>query len=408
MGRRKNISSPMMIDTLFAPLIDSFDIVQSDTLEQWFYVNKETNQGTIGVYSPDRTETPLILTPTIKAVDKDTNEVYTPSFSTLQWFITIGNGSEAEVTSVTATDDFYLSGNNLVVRKYGKLAPGTDPIKCRCAAVYVDPRNLAPVSVGNEVLLTVSQDATQDMPDITLNCEKMVPFNPLRYNPNDVSSSSLRTITAKVMLGDKDLTADSQLLWTATDDIIKTETNISATVQDGGVARKKFPCFVSATGATLTVDMMYTERINIICRVMNPDTNQPYPAKAYATLRWVTKDIKGITYSKQGAAVDSTSGDKTFELIVNMDGETLSEDIKDAHLAYNWKSRKTSVSSLSDKGWGKTLLMRKSELKNNKENGIIPTTLVHADIYLLGAYEHVTQDGEAVTQNGEIVYQRPI
>jgi hypothetical protein len=79
MGRRLNISQPTVISTTLVPLSDYFDIVASDAIEQWYYVNT-------GEYKPDRTETPLILTPIIKAVDEDTGIAYTPTLAPVKWY----------------------------------------------------------------------------------------------------------------------------------------------------------------------------------------------------------------------------------------------------------------------------------------------------------------------------------
>lgn len=396
MGRRLNIAEPMTVDTLLTPLNDKFKIVPSDVLEQWYYVNTDT-------YSPNRQTTPLVLTPTIEAVDPETNKSYKPSFSTVEWYVRIGNGSETKADSVTS-ETIYQSGATLVVRQN---VSGTNYIGVRCRAVYVDPRDLAYIEVGESVVLTASRDATVNLPDITLLCEKMIPFNPLRYNPSDANASPLVTIPAQSRIGGVDVTADTTFKWFATDDTHTIETAIDATTQSGGVTVPVFPCFVSKSGASLVINMMYTERINIICRaVKDATTGECYPAKAYATARWIVPPIDGITVSKQGASVNSTAGDKVFEMIVNMQGESLSDNVKRAHLLYNWFSRKSNITTLTNKGWGETLRMTAEELKSTRVNGILPTSLVHANIYMRGAYEPVRQGDEVVTQGGVIVYER--
>ena len=88
MGKRLNISQPAVIFTDLQPLSDIFDITPSDSLEQWYYVNS-------GEYSPNRNDTPLILTPTIKAVDESSGSMYTPSFLNVAWYLlTPGNSTD--------------------------------------------------------------------------------------------------------------------------------------------------------------------------------------------------------------------------------------------------------------------------------------------------------------------------
>lgn len=402
MGRRKNISEAFVVDTILTPLSTRFRLETSDTPEQWYYVNTDT-------YSPDREETPLVITPSIRAYDPDTGTSYTPSLGTKNWYVKINGEAETPVTSADATDEFYKnSGGNLVVRK--NLGGGSS-IQVRCETSYIDPRDLSVFSVGDSLTLTASCDATRYVPDINLLCEKMIPFHVLKYDPADNSTTSLFAINAKAHLGGRDVTSESTFHWYATDDSHTSETLITASESMGGVACPAFPCFVSISQdtATLTLNMMYTERINIICRVVDTSReNTEYPSKAYTTLRWAVPDINGITYSKQGGSVNKQAGSKTFEQIVSAYGNDLPESIKDAHLAYNWKMRKTNVATVTDKGWGKTTVIETSQLINSKTGGKLPSTTVLAEIYLRGAYEAVTQGGTAVTQGGELVYERPI
>ena len=78
MGKRIKISQPTVIITDLPPLTDMFDIIPSDSLEQWYYANS-------GEYSPNRIDTPLLLTPSIKAVDESSGQIYYPGFQTVGW-----------------------------------------------------------------------------------------------------------------------------------------------------------------------------------------------------------------------------------------------------------------------------------------------------------------------------------
>lgn len=170
------------------------------------------------------------------------------------------------------------------------------------------------------------------------------------------------------------------------------------------------PWYVSGQGTdNLTVDAMYGENINVVLRCKMMDGETLSPSKAYATLSWRTPDIETFVQSDNGGAVRSDTEDMTFGTIVNINGEVLSDALKQKHLAFNWKIRKNNTSTEIDKGWGQRITIDASDLRNVKGSGsTLASTLVSNEVYLKGAYEEVTDNGEVVTYNGEKVYDRPV
>ena len=170
------------------------------------------------------------------------------------------------------------------------------------------------------------------------------------------------------------------------------------------------PWYVSGQGTdNLVVDAMYGENINVVLRCKMMDGETLSPSKAYATLNWRTPDIEPFVQSDNGGAVRGDTEDMTFDTIVNVNGEVLSDALKRKHLAFNWKIRKNNISTETDKGWGQRITIDASDLRNVKGSGsTLASTLVGNEVYLKGAYEEVTDGGEVVTDNGEVVYDRPI
>jgi hypothetical protein len=170
------------------------------------------------------------------------------------------------------------------------------------------------------------------------------------------------------------------------------------------------PWYVSGQGTdNLTVDAMYGENINVVLRCKMMDGETLSPSKAYASLNWRTPDIEPFVQSDNGGAVRGDTEDMTFDTIVNVNGEVLSDALKRKHLAFNWKIRKNNISTETDKGWGQRITIDASDLRNVKGSGsTLASTLVGNEVYLKGAYEEVTDEGEVVTDNGEVVYDRPI
>ena len=176
------------------------------------------------------------------------------------------------------------------------------------------------------------------------------------------------------------------------------------------------PWYVSGQGTDkLTVDAMYGEYINVVLRCKMMDGETLSPSKAYASLSWRTPDIEPFVQSENGGAVRSNTEDMTFGTIININGEVLSDALKQKHLAFNWKIHKNNAApdlpeSEVDKGWGQRITIDASDLRNVKQtlSSTLASTLVNNDVYLKGAYEGVTDNGVEVTDNGEPVYDRPI
>ena len=176
------------------------------------------------------------------------------------------------------------------------------------------------------------------------------------------------------------------------------------------VLANTLPWYVSGQGTdNLVVDAMYGENINVVLRCKMMDGETLSPSKAYATLSWRTPDIETFVQSDNGGAVRSNTEDMTFDTIVNVNGDVLSDSLKQKHLAFNWKIRKNNTSTEIDKGWGQQITIDASELRNvTGMDSTLASTLVGNVVYLKGAYEEVTDGGEVVTYNGEKVYGRPV
>ena len=197
MGRKLNISQPAVIQTELRPLDENFWIDANGSLEQWYYQN--TN-----VFAPDRQITPLILTPYLSVIDRDTNITYVPNSSN-NWVKKVV-GQEPEVipnssafqldhwevkeyvdgawvtttiTSQSQNESYVLDGLNLIVRKNNYDA--THAITITCKATYNDPRDAgAQHGVQESAMLVTSVDATQAFPKIDIVNPATRTYNPLK------------------------------------------------------------------------------------------------------------------------------------------------------------------------------------------------------------------------------------
>lgn len=181
MGRKMNTPQPLVLDTQYEPLVDNFEIIASGQLEQWYYDN--TNQ-----FSPDRSVTPLVLTPSISAYDSETDTSYTPSFYSVEWWVNEYDESEGEYveTQVTTVDSstatYALDGNNLRVKKN---VPYAHAVSVKCIARYIDPRdNALKIDVQAEITLTANRDATVVYPEVAITSPSSRSYNPLVDDEN--------------------------------------------------------------------------------------------------------------------------------------------------------------------------------------------------------------------------------
>ena len=411
MGKKLNISQPAVIFTDLQPLSDIFDITPSDSLEQWYYVNS-------GEYSPNRNDTPLILTPTIKAVDESSGSMYTPSFLNVAWYLlTPGNstdysGSDAlwpgrgyvRITAVADGDnvDYYCptSGTpgRLVVKKNVPPPAGsTGGVTLCCVATYIDPRDSGVTYMVHKVVsLATNQDASVDSLKVELQCPPSQKFNAL------TAESSVYEFQAKLLgANNQDVTASHYIEWYGIVGDSTTE-----------VLLNTLPCYTNCTQPTgkgqgkdtVRIDAMYAENISIVCRARKTTSASSalMKEKAVASVVWDWPKTDSVTVCRNGAAVDDNTRDLTFETIVNVKGATLTEQQKQDNLLINYLRRVSTSSSYTNMGWGQTVTVKSSTVKQTTSY----STPVHSEVYMLGALEVVTDGGEPVTDNGETVFSR--
>lgn len=413
MGRRLNTSNPTVIQTTLTPLSDSFAIKGDDTLEQWYSANT-------GEYSPNRTIFPLRLIPTIKAVDTDTGTLYTPTFNMVVWYyfdptdstdrssdqywpglhwvrvtdVEYGEGVEYYCpTSATNPELALYVAKNVPPPSAGASDAGQ---QICCVAEYIDPRDSGvTVQVKDNVTLSTSMDATTDMLVISLQAPTKTIFNPL------TAADSTYTFEAKVlnMSNNSDVTSNYYIEWYG-----KVNNSRTAALLD------TLPCYTQASqqlgkgqGTNIvSVDAMYVEHLDLVCRIRATSTSAILPAVAYCGLVWEYPKIDANTVCENGRAVNDKPRDMTFTNIVNHLGGVLTDEQKAAHLLFNFKRRISTASSYTDMGWGQKITVSSNTLRQVTSYD----TPVHADVYMMGPYEAVTDDNAAVTDDGDPVFDR--
>ncbi len=395
--KKVKTTQPAVIVTELAPLTESFHIESNGTYQQWYYNND-------GSYKPDRQITPLLLIPRITVYDPESRDTYRPLIvQPTAWTYRQGDSDTWHIIDVTessegagAADYVMRNDFSLLVRKN---VTSQSPVDIRCTLHYEDPRLQGKkYSVEMNVTLATNTDTSVLYPDILMDCPPMRRFNVVKDSVYDSARKMLKglmTFSCRATKNLTDVSGGTYFVWF---------------IRENGteVLAENHPCYVSGQNTQLlTVDMMYSEYITVVCRGKQSSTASVFfPSQAVSEVSWETPNVNAVTKALNGTTIDSIDRPLYFGTILNMKRgngiSVLDDDTKKMHFLFNWKRRKANSSVKTDCGWGAELEIPSSAaLDYNKIS-----TQVFADVYTRGAYKAVTQNGESVTQNGEIVYER--
>lgn len=403
MGKRLFLSTPANINVGLTPFVERFEIDASDVLEQWYFADD-------GSYSPNRNRTPLVLTPSIQVFDQENNNVYNPSLYVSGWYIYDASNSTdyssdplwpglhwVKITNVSDTQgaEYVVSGNNLIVKKN---VPPTDAsyggVNLTCVIRYIDPRDTSVTYQRSEsVHLATSKDASLDSITISTDAPSSTLFNPL-------FDESVKTIVATALdQNGTDISANVIFQWYA---------KVAGSVAE--VLLNTLPCYYetdqpSGGGQgtrTVSIDLMYQERIDIICKAKLVADGPFIPSMEQRSFVWKYPSLEVVTACDCGGGVDAVNRPMTFRNIVNSKLGVVSEADVMKHFQFAWKSRTSTASSFASLGVGPTVTVQSRALRNTTSY----STNVQSDVYFCGPLEEVTYSDNELTQGGETIYCR--
>lgn len=412
MSKRLSLSQPVVIDTELTPLNDNFWLEANGRTEQWYYENN-------GSFSPDREQTPLIIKPHVSAIDHTTNTEYTPRFYTVKWVVVKKNNNsfiEQEITTTDTSQPYYRGVDDASQGKYQSTwlfvrdnnPDASSAIMIRCEAVYIDPRDVGRrYTVRGEITLTTSRDAQQHIPTISILSPSTRTYNPL------LSQSSQITLVANADWSgvpyeqwEDPSEPRGQFVWYG----------INENGQEENVMT--LPFYVSGQNTdTLVVDALYSENIQIVLRIKRhaSDATLLQP-KQFANITWKIPPLDCIIVCENGNTIRKNNQEPYFfHTIVNTNSSSLSEEKCKENLIFEWKKRRATpravssqskvVDTVYDAGYGYRISIKASSLTYTTTSSNA-SSLVFNEVYLRGAYEKVTSNGDEVTYNGENVYAR--
>lgn len=425
-----NTAIPVVFSTTRTPLSTSLSILQEGENGGPLTQAQDVAHA---LWLPNRRLHPLFLRPQFEAKDPDSGEVVT-SGTEVKWFL-VGNDVYTEITSSTASDDYYkeLDGEGnltgrLVVRKNVNYDA---PVTIACRVTYAD--SLRVQTYERETLVTLT---TENKPEAFYNVEIQAP-NTLTFNPiwqkrdttlaaGAIQYGSLFRITAKATMATDDVTSRVVFFWYAGDTLVSESLECLFYRADNQLAGK------GQGTDTIVVDMDYADRLDLTVAIGyyeaiysptgNPQTNGYYElvngayeltadttvnaAKQYYTkpsapnlpnrdqvgVMWQWPDIDALPYSKGGSTVresQAAAGMKEFAAFVQADGVNIDDDVVDEYVRLEWKRHGMNSAEVTTVGWGREVSMHTSELyRTGLEN-----VEVYPDIWLLGSRKLVVDDG---------------
>lgn len=171
------------VNIIYDGLDVNCEITSIDPLDQVFYAGSNT-------YIPNRSLTPLVLIPKLEIMNSSGAKVAT-AFTKTSWYF--GEIKESTlITSKVSTDDYYIDGLNLVVKKNLD-----NPVQISFLGEFIDKRTKKVIQVPRIVELSVlSTSEIAPAPTIGIDRPADWAFNPIR-------DSNIQTLTASVFVNEK-------------------------------------------------------------------------------------------------------------------------------------------------------------------------------------------------------------
>ncbi len=387
MKRLINPAPPLAVKTDNPPLtvLLTIEVAGEGTLTQ-------SQDSTRGLWKPDRTLHPLVLSPKFEAANPVTASK--PEIQASHaWYVgevsdawdsatgtghvqALGGAGGAEY--YLETDDGTAAGNptgRLVVRKNVDYRSARKVI---LVSTFTDTARGDIYTERAEFLLS-SENRPDDFFSVRLQCPNTVRYNPLG------SGSSLRTVRAVARLGQSDVSSQVKFFW----------------MLDGTLIDGSMPCYdtgnqPSGKGQgtnTIVIDMDCIDDATLSVAIgdsLSAATPVGYAVDA-CSLMWDWPRLELVPYSMGARHVKETDASKTFGSIVRADGVDVTAAKRAEYLRQQWWTRPTSIGSVKTyHGWGEEAVIEGATLR---QQGAVNTD-VNADLCLLSPLGILTDDND--------------
>lgn len=171
------------------------------------------------------------------------------------------------------------------------------------------------------------------------------------------------------------------------------------------------PCYTQAQQESgygqhtskIRINALYGDNIAVILRLKRtPWDATPMPMKEYRNVVWKIPPVDVIVTCDKGSAIraehveEGNVANFTFSTIVNQQGEVISDEVKAAHMRFDWYSYIVGASGQAgiktSHGSGLTKAISARILHPENISSELSTN-VYCEAYVLGPYQEVTENG---------------
>lgn len=350
--------------------------------------NTQIYQADKAEYTPDYALTPLTLFPRCNATDPEAitkvGEVNS-KLTNMSWYERIG-GVRKQITSSNAYYTIVESGDRKGQITVRKNISTINPVTLEFYAEYADIRTGQVFSFTPSALIH-SVDGTEAIPVLMIDSPSTLDWNPVR----DINQ---QTITAKLMVGDQDVTASAKckLFWyrvlgTGALELITT-----------GAGDNDWE-FVSLTKSTYVIDRNYIgDDITIVCKATYDAGGNPASVPASGDPMITTsirRRIPKIEADWQGVPTGLPDGTAyIYPRPIVTDTMGTIQNASD-YFSSKWSAKKKSASNYTQVATGYTPKIE-----------FTADMMLELDVDDYGPYCYITVGNKGLTVNGKILVVR--
>jgi len=360
--KSQNISTPLVVHTIYQPLSVAIALTPSMDVKQWYYVAYDT-------YKEDWSKTPMFIVPTVKVTDPENPGVVIQPQYDVTWYERV-NGIDTRVTDI-AGKHYSIRPDDKALIVADNIPLGTSSIMLVAKIRWTDSRTLTTYDVEKSIDLAMIT-ATDPIFHLSVLTAPTITYNPFR------DSSTIKSLEAQV---------------TYTNNIASNITYKWYAMNDDGTLRnintEPCPYYVSGQGTNvLRIDMQYITKLTVVCRIAKADGTE-LPPQETRTLIWDFTGIETTIYSRAGNAIHPTSmSEMTFEPIINYKGATITDNSWKQKMLLLWKMKKTNENDYHNLITNPSVTVRSSDLES--QQGV--NTIINADQLFLEANQLLVDD----------------
>lgn len=314
--KQLNNSQPFAVSTTFRPLHTQFKIIALGGLSTTQFYRQTTQEWIpdhtkeVTVVSGKQTDGTLRLHADYGITDPDNSFDTSSLIPQIYWFIKDNTPAKAsdtqtngtQVTSTDLTDDYYIVGRDLYVRKN---FTHLDGVSVYCEARFTDPRSNTPMVLSDTVPLSGILQADEQW-SIAILCDRTRKHFPL-------SASPLYSFEAEARLGSVDKTSAVAWFW---DYSLNNGSTWQQITDD---------CLWYRSGknaSVLNVDVDFISNLMVRARIGTKNGKNTaaidQPNEATASIAWRFPKVTPVVFSYGGDRVFKETVSMTFGLIVHV------------------------------------------------------------------------------------------